>query len=160
MGVLHSDGQYLPEELPRLILEFLAHPNCALFYGSRLMGSPLRGGMPKYKFLANIALTWVQNCVLGSNYSEFHSGYRFYRMNKIRKVPYNLNSDYFDFDNQIMFQIHHIGETIAETFIPIFYGDEKSHVSPLRTPLGIFSTVLSYMLHKRGLIRVKRFSNE
>jgi glycosyltransferase involved in cell wall biosynthesis len=73
LGVLHSDGPYLPEELPRLISEFLAHPNCALFYGSRLMGSPLRGGMPKYKFLVNIALTWVQNCVLGSNYSEFHS---------------------------------------------------------------------------------------
>ncbi len=158
MGVLHSDGQYLPEELPRLIREFLAQPEAALFYGSRLMGAPLQGGMPKYKFFANIVLTWLQNRVLGSRYSEFHSGYRFYRMNKIRQLPYHLNSDYFDFDNHIMFQIHHRGFQIGETSIPTFYGDEKSNVSPVRTPSAILTNTLAYWLHKKGVIRVRRYA--
>jgi glycosyltransferase involved in cell wall biosynthesis len=160
LGVLHSDGQYLPEELPRLIREFLAHPDCALLYGSRLMGSPLEGGMPRYKYFGNIVLTWIQNLALGSIYSEFHSGYKIFRMNKIRGLPYHHNSDYFDFSSQIMFQVHHSGGGIVETYIPTFYGDMKSHVGPIRMPLAILATAFSYVLHKWGLIRVRRFSND
>ena len=158
IGILHSDGQYLPEELPRLVRELQARPDCALFYGSRLLGAPLKGGMPKYKFVANLFLTWLQNRALGSHYSEFHSGYRFYRMNKIRQLPYHDNSDYYYFDSHIMFQIHHSGETIEETAIPTFYGDEVSHINPWQCTWGIVSNALIYRLHKIRLVRVKRFS--
>ena len=118
VGILHSDGQYLPEELPRLVREFLAHPRCAMFYGSRLQGAPLAGGMPRYRLVANLVLTWAQNCALSAHYSEYHSGYRFYRLNEIRQLPYHENSDYYHFDSHIMFQIHHSGGTIDETSIP------------------------------------------
>jgi len=157
VGILASDGQYLPEELSRLIREFLDHPHCALFYGSRIRGEPLRGGMPFYKFIANIVLTWVQNRALGSQYSEFHSGYRFYRMSKIKRLRYLDNSNYYHFDTQIMFQIHHAGETIEETTIPTFYGEEKSSLSGLKCATGILVNVLLYVFHNWGLINLKRF---
>jgi len=157
LGILHSDGQYLPEELPRLIREFRAHPGCALFYGSRLLGAPLKGGMPRYKFLANHFLTWVQNTALGARFSEFHSGYRFYRMNRIRRLPYHENSDYYHFDSHIMFQIHHAGDTIEETAIPTFYGDEISYINPWKCTWGIVSNALVYVLHRLRVRKVRRY---
>lgn len=158
VGVLHSDGQYLPEELPRLVREFSKDQSYAMFYGSRLTGKPLEGGMPIHKFVANHALTWIQNRVLGSRYSEFHSGYKFYRMNKVRLLPYRENSDYFDFDNHIHFQVHHRGWKIGETIIPTYYGEEKSNVSPVRTPLKILQNVLEYGMHRMGLMKVSRYA--
>ena len=157
VGILHSDGQYLPEELPRLIREFVAHPRCALFYGSRLLGAPLEGGMPRYKFLANHTLTWLQNVSLGARYSEFHSGYRFYRMNEIRRLPYHENSDYYYFDSHIMFQIHHAGGSIVETSIPTFYGDEISYINPWKCTWGIVSNALVYVLHRLRVRKVRRY---
>lgn len=158
VGVLHSDGQYLPEELPRLVGEFAANPAYTMYYGSRLTGKPLEGGMPLHKFFANHVLTWIQNWVLKSKYSEFHSGYKFYRMDRVRQLPYRENSDYFDFDNHIHFQVHHKGWQIGETIIPTFYGEERSHVSPFRTPLKILQNVLEYGLHRVGLLKVSRYA--
>jgi len=159
LGILHADGQYSPEELPRLIHELQVHDDCALVYGSRLLGNPIQGGMPYYKYFANIILTWLQNIVLHGNYSEFHSGYRLYRINLIRKINYQLNSNYFDFDNQIMFQIHHNKYGISETTISTHYGDEKSYVSPIRTPLAILKNIIIYSLYKTGLIRLKLYES-
>lgn len=157
VGILHSDGQYAPEELCRLVREFLARPDCALFYGSRLRGAPLKGGMPIHKFVASTVLTWVQNVALGTRVSEFHSGYRFYRMAWIRRLPYQENADYFHFDTQIIFQIRHAGGTIEETPIPTHYGDEQSQLNGLRTAYGILANVVAYLLHKSGLVHVRRF---
>ena len=157
IGILHSDGQYAPEELCRLVEQWKARPHAALFYGSRLLGHPLRGGMPLYKFLANKFLTWVQNVALGTRISEFHSGYRFYRMDWIRRVRYEHTSDYYDFDTQIIFQIHHAGGRIEETVIPTFYGEEVSNVNGLKTAKGILANVAVYLLHKWGVRRTPRF---
>ncbi len=158
VGILHSDGQYLPEELPRLVREFVAHPRCAMLYGSRLEGAPLAGGMPRYRLLANIVLTWLQNCALSAHYSEYHSGYRFYRLNEIRRLPYHENSDYYHFDSHIMFQIHHAGGIIEETSIPTHYGDEISYINPFKCVGGIAGNALVYLLHRWGLRRVKRYA--
>jgi len=157
MGILHSDGQYAPEELTRLVEEWKVRPHCALFYGSRLLGHPLRGGMPLYKFVANKSLTWVQNVALGSRISEFHSGYRFYRMAWIRRLAYEATSDYFDFDTQIIFQIRHAGGPVEEMAIPTHYGEEVSNVNGLRTAKGILANVGVYLLHRWGLKRSERF---
>ena len=157
VGILHSDGQYAPEELCRLVREFRARSHCALFYGSRLLGSPLKGGMPLHKFVANTVLSWVQNVALGTTISEFHSGYRFYRLGTVRRLAYHENSDYYHFDTQIIFQIRNAGGLIEETLIPTFYGEEKSHLNGLKTTLGILGNVALYLLHRWGLKRVSRF---
>jgi glycosyltransferase involved in cell wall biosynthesis len=156
MVVLHSDGQYAPEELPKLIREFAAG-DTTMFFGSRLTGDPLAGGMPKYKYYANHVLTWIQNVVLGTDLSEFHSGLRMYRMNRVIQLPFEDNSDYFDYDSHIIFQIVKAGWSIGEGTIPTHYGEETSYVDPIRTPVGIVMNVAAYVASNMGLAKVPRY---
>ena len=84
---MHGDGQYAPEELPRL-LEPLREGRAEAVFGSRMMvkGAALRGGMPLYKFVGNKILTAVQNTLLRSSLSEFHSGYRLYSVRSLARA--------------------------------------------------------------------------
>jgi glycosyltransferase involved in cell wall biosynthesis len=145
MVVLHADGQYAPEELPRLIGELLRNTGSALHFGSRLTGSPLKGGMPLYKYLANHVLTAIQNLVLKTRLSEFHSGYRLYRVAMVDRTPWRRASDGFDFDNEIIFLLVRAGLGISESPIPTFYGEEKSYVPRLGTPLAILRNTWRYL---------------
>lgn len=159
MVVLHSDGQYAPEELPRLIRKFVEGGYTMLF-GSRLTGDPLAGGMPRYKYYANHVLTWMQNKVLGTDLSEFHSGLRLYRMSDVIRLPFEENSDYFDYDNHIIFQIVKAGGKIGESTIPTHYGEETSYVDPIRTPVGILTNIIAYISSNLGLWNVPRYDIE
>lgn len=148
--VLHADGQYSPEALPRLLAELRAAPRQALHFGSRLTGRPLDGGMPLYKLLANRALTALQNRVLGLKLSEYHSGYRLYRLALLRNAGFERATDSFVFDNEIIFLLRLQGREIGESPIPTFYGEEVSHVPLLATPVGILANSLRYWLARRG----------
>ncbi|RLE26635.1 MAG: glycosyltransferase family 2 protein, partial [Acidobacteria bacterium] len=96
VALIHGDGQYAPEELPRL-LEPLADREAEAVFGSRMMAGTdaLRGGMPLYKFLGNRILTFFENRLLGTQLSEFHSGYRIYSVETLKRVPFILNTDDF-----------------------------------------------------------------
>src|SRR5690606_38275953 len=94
VAMLHGDGQYTPEELPRL-LEPLVRGEADAVFGSRMMErfAALRGGMPLYKFVGNKVLTTIENLLLGTRLSEFHSGYRIYSVRALQSLPLELNSD-------------------------------------------------------------------
>ena len=150
VAVVHADGQYAPEELPRLINELRANPASALHFGSRLTGAPIKGGMPIYKWAANHVLSGLQNVVLGLHLSEYHSGYRLYRMGLVDKTPWHTASDGFVFDNEIIFLLRQHGLAITESSIPTFYGEEKSHVPKLGTPMAILGNTWRYALAVKG----------
>ena len=149
--LLHADGQYAPESLPDIIAPFLAG-NCAAVFGSRMMhrGAAKTGGMPLYKRLGNRVLTRFENGVLGTELTEFHSGYRAYRTSILRAVPFEANSDGFDFDTQIIAQILHAGGTIVEVPIPTYYGDEICYVNGLKYAKDVVRDVLEYRLAVQG----------
>ena len=102
--MLHGDGQYAPEELPNFIEKF--SQNYDAVFGSRMKSykSALKGGMPFYKFLGNIGLTFIQNLILGSNISEFHSGYRTFKVNSLKKINFQDKADYYHFDTEIIIE--------------------------------------------------------
>src|SRR5439155_7469100 len=106
VAMLHGDGQYAPEELPRLMQPLVAGQADAVF-GSRMMKTfgALRGGMPLYKYAGNKILTGLQNALLGTKLSEFHSGYRIYSTKALRRVPFRLNSNEVHFDTEIIIQL-------------------------------------------------------
>ncbi len=85
VALVHGDGQYAPERLPDLLLPLLSGEADAVF-GSRMTerGDALRGGMPLYKYVGNKILTTIQNSLLHSNLSEFHSGYRLYSVEALK----------------------------------------------------------------------------
>ncbi len=151
IAVLHADGQYAPEKLPDLVEGLLAEPRSALHFGSRLTGNPLAGGMPLYKFLANHFLSGIQNLFSGLRLSEYHSGYRLYRLGHIARIPWARLSDGFVIDNEIVFMIHAGGFLITESPIPTFYGKEKSHVPRIGTPLAILKNLYEFVLARAGL---------
>ena len=86
----------------------------------------LKGGMPFYKFIGNKILTFYQNLMFGQNFSEFHSGYRIYRVNSLKKIPYELNNNDHSFDNEIIIQHLLSNHNIKEIPIPTYYGEEIS----------------------------------
>ena len=128
--LLHGDGQYAPEYLPQIVNALAADEPDALI-ASRMINrrDALRGGMPLYKWVGNQVLTAIQNRVLGSNLSEFHSGYRAYKVEALRSIPFELNSDEFHFDTEVLIQLLSTGRVVKEIPVPTFYGDEISHVN-------------------------------
>jgi glycosyltransferase involved in cell wall biosynthesis/2-polyprenyl-3-methyl-5-hydroxy-6-metoxy-1,4-benzoquinol methylase len=132
VALIHGDGQYAPECLPELI-EPLAAGEADAVFGSRMIkkGDARRGGMPLYKFVGNRILTTIQNRLLRTNLSEWHSGYRIYSTAALRRIPFHLNSHVFHFDTEIIIQLVLSGARVREVPIPTYYGDEISHVNGL-----------------------------
>jgi len=149
--LLHADGQYAPESLPDIVAPFDTS-DCAAVFGSRMMhsGAAKMGGMPLYKRLGNRILTRFENRVLSTELTEFHSGYRAYRTSILKAIPFEANSDGFDFDTQIIAQVVHAGGTIAEVAIPTYYGDEICYVNGLKYAKDVVRDVLEYRLAVQG----------
>ena len=86
--LLHSDGQYSPEKIPELLEPFDGDA-ADLVQGSRMLGGgALRGGMPLYKFVANKALTALENWAFGMHLAEYHSGYMLYSREALETIPF------------------------------------------------------------------------
>ncbi|MSP96941.1 MAG: glycosyltransferase [Betaproteobacteria bacterium] len=133
VALVHGDGQYAPERLPEL-MQPLKRGEADAVFGSRMLtrGGALAGGMPLYKFVGNKILTWLQNRLLRTRLSEFHSGYRVYSVAALRKIPFDLNTNVFHFDTEIIIQFVIAQMRIREVSIPTYYGDEICHVDGLR----------------------------
>ncbi len=131
--LLHGDGQYAPEFLPDMV-EPIVEGRADVVFGSRMLerGAALRGGMPKYKYVGNKILTFLQNRIAVVHLSEWHSGYRAYSVDSLARVGFELNADYYDFDTQIILQMISSNQRIVEIPIPTFYGDELSRVNGIR----------------------------
>lgn len=149
--LLHGDGQYAPEWLPRIV-EPLVRGESEAVFGSRMMepGAAQRGGMPMYKYVGNRILTTVENAMLGSSLTEFHSGYRAYSVHALKDLPFQRNSDDFDFDTQIIVQMLDAGKRIVEIPIPTYYGDEICYVNGLKYAADVVKDVGQYRLAKLG----------
>ena len=149
--LLHGDGQYAPEMLPDMVAPIVAGEADAVF-GSRMLdeGAARRGGMPLYKYVGNRILTTVQNAAAGAELSEWHSGYRAYAVRALAEVPFETNSDDFDFDTEIIIQMIEGGKRIVEIPIPTYYGDEICHVNGLSYARDVTVDTLRYRAHKMG----------
>ena len=153
--MLHADAQYAPEKLPEIIKPFKRNPEIAMVFGSRMLGNPLEGGMPIYKFLGNKILTFLENLILRTNFSEFHSGYRAYNCNVLKKIPFEKLSNDFHFDTEIIIQLVSKNYKIVEVPIPTHYGDEKSHVNVIKYGINCLFAVINYRLLQIPLIKRK-----
>lgn len=149
--MLHGDGQYAPECLPQIVAP-LERGEADAVFGSRMMeaGAARKGGMPLYKYVGNRILTEFENRMLGTSLSEFHSGYRAYSVEALKEIPFERNSDGFNFDTQIIVQLVDAGKRIVETPIPTFYGDEICYVNGMKYARDVTGDVVKYRLEKLG----------
>jgi glycosyltransferase involved in cell wall biosynthesis len=148
--MLHADGQYAPEQMYKLI-EPLENDLADAVFGSRMMikGAARRGGMPLYKYFGNKILTRVQNFLTDQSFSEWHSGYRAYKISALKKLDFeNLNNG-FRFDTQIILGLLRFNQRIKEVPIPTFYGDEVSHVNGIMYAVEIIWDTLKFKLRNK-----------
>lgn len=159
--MLHGDGQYAPEALPEMVAPFADESVDAVF-GSRMMCSDarsrdrrraLQGGMPMYKYVGNKVLTRLQNRLTGAHLTEWHTGYRAYRISSLTGLGLEANSDAFDFDTEIILQLIAADRRIVEIPIPTFYGDETCHVNGLAYARDILVHTVRFGLGNRGFGR-------
>ena len=149
--LLHGDGQYAPECLPEIVAP-LERGECDAVMGSRMMvkGAARRGGMPLYKYIGNKILTTFENRMLNTSLTEFHSGYRAYNVHALASLPFERNSDGFNFDTQIIIQLIDAGKRIVEVPIPTYYGDEICYVDGLKYARDVSVDVARYRLAQLG----------
>lgn len=161
--MLHPDYQYEP----RLITAMAALIASGVYdaaIGSRILGNTaIAGGMPRYKYIANRVLTAVQNLVVGSKLSEFHSGYRAFSRQVLEALPLSANSDDFVFDNQMLMQILAFDFRIGEISCPTRYFPEASEINFRRSVIygfGVLWTALQYRLWRWGLAKPLLFRDD
>ncbi len=158
--MLHPDYQYTPM-LIHGIAGIIAYDVYPAVFGSRILGmGALKGGMPMYKYVFNRCLTFFQNIMMGQKLSEYHTGYRAFNKAVLDKVNYELCSDDFVFDNQMIAQIFNEGFEIGEVTCPTKYFPEASSINFKRSSiygLGVLHTSIIYRMHKWGLGSFKIF---
>jgi glycosyltransferase involved in cell wall biosynthesis len=164
VAMVHPDYQYDPTILPDL-LRPIEEGTADVVLGSRLAGHPaqsaLRQGMPWWKFVANKALTWVENHVFGLHLSEFHTGYRVYSRRALEHVNFRANADGFIFDQEIVAQFVECRLRISEVGVPVRYFPEASSASfraSVGYGMGILLLLARYVLHRSGAAPSPQFA--
>lgn len=152
--MIHPDYQYTPQLIPAMA-SLVASGLYPCVLASRILGGgALRGGMPWWKYVANRALTLVENLLLGAKLSEYHTGYRAFARDLLERLPIDSNSDDFVFDNQILAQVIWFGCSIGEVTCPAKYLPEASSINfrrSVRYGLGCLATALRFRLARWGL---------
>jgi glycosyltransferase involved in cell wall biosynthesis len=158
--MVHPDYQYTPK-LVTAMASMIAFEVYDVVLGSRIIGGKARrGGMPPYKYIANRFLTAIENLLLGSKLSEFHTGYRAFSREVLEKLPLNLNSDDFIFDNEILAQVIYFGYRIGEVSCPTRYFEEASSIGFRKSVvygIGVLKTAITYRLHKMRIVHSRLF---
>src|ERR671939_1491155 len=129
--------------------------------GSRFLGDPLAGGMPRWKYVSNRFLTVVENLAFGLRLSEYHTGFRAYSRRLLETLPFLLNSDNFVFDQEIMAQAVCHGFRVGEIPVPTRYFAEASSVNFERSVeygVDVLRLVVRYLLHRAHVWRSRQFS--
>jgi hypothetical protein len=148
--MLHPDYQYDATRIPDLIAPIL-DGEADMMLGSRFLGDPLAGGMPRWKYAANRFLTEVQNRVYGLRMSEYHTGFRAYSRRVLEAIDYHANSDDFVFDQELVGQVVRAGFRIGEIPVPTRYFAEASSVNFRRSVVYGLATLRTLAAHRRTL---------
>ena len=159
--MVHPDYQYTPKLIPAMA-SMIGNDLYSCVLGSRILGGQaLKGGMPKWKYIANRFLTLAENILMGAKLSEYHTGYRAFSKELLLSLKLENNSDDFVFDNQMLAQILWLNHTIAEVSCPTLYFEEASSINFSRSVtygLGCLATALEFRLARMGWTTSSLFS--
>jgi 2-polyprenyl-3-methyl-5-hydroxy-6-metoxy-1,4-benzoquinol methylase len=154
--MVHADNQYDPRLVPEMIGP-IVEGRADVVIGSRLLDDrAIIGGMPRWKWIGNKFLTWIENLGFERDHSEYHTGYRAFSADFLRSVAFLRNSDAFVFDQEIFAQATALGARVEEIAIPTRYFLEASSVSfrdSVRYGLKTLAVLLRFRAHQAGLLR-------
>ena len=152
--MVHPDYQYSPLLVPAMAA-MIAYGEYDMVLGSRILAqNSVARGMPRYKYVSNRFLTFVENMALGQKLSEYHTGLRAFSSTLLGSLPFERNSDDFVFDNQIIAQAVRAGARIGEVSCPTRYAADSSSINltrSIRYGLGVLRTCADYRFDRHGL---------
>jgi len=159
--MLHPDYQY-DARVCKIMAELIQLGNCDIVLGSRIRtrAEALEGGMPKWKYILNRISTFSENLVLGQSVSDFHTGLRAYSRNVLEKIPFELNSNDFGFDQEFLIQAINLNFKIGDIPVPVRYFKEASSINFRRSMsygLVTVRTILKLFCHKIGIKKYLMF---
>jgi len=157
--MIHPDYQYDSRLIP-YIVGFLEKGICDVILGSRIRTrkEALECGMPKYKYVSNRILTFIENIVLGQNLSDFHSGCRAYSRTVLETIPYHHNSDDFVFDTEFLVQAVYFKFKIGDVPVPVRYFDEASSINFSNSVVYGYKTLLTLVKYLIQCMRLGTFT--
>jgi glycosyltransferase involved in cell wall biosynthesis len=159
--LVHGDNQYDPSCANQFIAK-IRDEGFDVVTGTRMMlGDAIANRMPVWKYVPIRGTTLLQNWIFGTKISDYHDGYRAYRMSFVERVPLDQMSDKFDFDTDMIVQAVVQGMRIAEIPHPTRYGDEHSQLpfwTAVSCQITILWTALKFLLHRVGLWRQRIFT--
>lgn len=156
--MVHADYQYTPKLIPAMA-SMIGNGLYQCVLGSRILGGyALKGKMPLWRYISNRFLTLIENILTGAKLSEYHTGFRAYSRELIQQLPFEMNSNDFVFDNQLLIQILWFGHTVAEVSCPTQYFPECSSINFIRSVkygFGCLWMALLFRLGRMNLIKSK-----
>lgn len=157
--MVHPDFQYTPKLIPAMA-GMVASGLFPCVLGSRILGGrALEGGMPWWRYVSNRFLTLVENALIGTKMSEFHSGYRAFSREILEAMPLETFSDDFLFDNEILAEIAWRNLPIGEVSCPTRYTPEASSINfarSVRYGFGCLAVGLQFRLARWGIVKSHR----
>lgn len=161
--MLHPDYQYTPK-LIHSMAYLIANEVFPVVLGSRILGKgALKGGMPMYKYLFNRMLTFIENILIDQKLSEYHTGYRAFSKEVLQAINYEINSDDFVFDNEMLSQIVYANFDVAEITCPTLYFPEASSINFKRSSkygLEVLRVSFMHFLQRIGLVKLKMYEKK
>jgi glycosyltransferase involved in cell wall biosynthesis len=158
--MVHPDHQYDATVIP-LLVQTLIEGHADAAFGSRMLGGhPMEGGMPWWKYTANIFLTALANIVFQRFLTEIHSGFRAYSRKYLETVRYEENRDDFVFDTEIIAQGMACRLFFTEVPISTRYFKEASSINFMRSLIygfGILWVLFRFVLHKMKIAQIRQF---
>ena len=152
--MVHPDYQYTPRLIPAMA-SMIASGLYPCVLASRILGGgALRGGMPLWKYVANRFLTAAMNLLMHAKLSEYHTGYRAFSADLLRRLPLDKNSDDFAFDAQMLAQILFLRQTIAEISCPTVYFPEASSINFRRSCTYGFACLAASLRFRLARLRL------
>ena len=143
--LLHDDGQYLPEEMTNLLNDAI-DKKADILLGSRILGKKMiEGGIPFYKRLGNIFLTFLENLTFDTTVSEFHTGYRVYSKRAMKAMNFENLTDKYYFDSEVILQLLQKKMKIVEVPISVDYKENITAANPFTYGLEIVYLILKHI---------------
>ena len=134
------------------------------YFLDKINGKQMKNGKRShnftYKYIFNRLLTLAQNIIINQKLSEYHSGYRAFSSDVLKKINFEVNSNDFVFDNQMITQIFMEGYEIAEITCPTKYFKDASSINfkrSIKYGAGCLLVSFEYRLHKWKIIRSKKY---
>ena len=157
--VLAPDGKYSLAHIQSLISTFV-DSEADLVLGSRITPGliPIKNGMPILRFLGVKILTWFQNILLGTRFSDLHSCYRAYRIKALSNIPFQLNTNDYLFDTEIFIQF--LLKKLCIKEIQISYSRDIPSERGIKYAWNIVLSTLTPIFHRISLFYERKYDVE